>query len=231
MPFLSILLLSILQVSAAASLSEVLFPSSDGGEVAALVYGEGEDALVLVHGARFNKESWAKQAPVFAEAGFRVLAIDMRGRGKSHGGPQENAEREIHLDVLAAVRFAREHGATTVSVLGASLGGWAAGQAAVDAEPGEIDRLVLLAATQVEEPENMQGKKLFIVGRDDLTGSGRSRLESVREQFERAEEPKELVVIESDAHAQFLFETEHGEEVMKQILEFLQDTPGAAPDG
>lgn len=33
---------------------------------------------MLVHGGRFNKESWEKQARVLANAGFRVVSIDSR---------------------------------------------------------------------------------------------------------------------------------------------------------
>ena len=216
------ILLSIALLTATSTAPEELsFPSSDGGVVGAHVYGEGENVLVLVHGGRFNKESWAEQAPFFAEAGFKVLAIDLRGRGISHGGPQEDSERDLQLDVLAAVRFARENGASSVSVIGASLGGWATGQASVEGASGEIDRIVLLAASPIQQPERMQGQKLFIVARGDLTGSGRSRLEITRNQYQRATNPKELVVLDGEAHAQFLFDSEQGEELLVELLRFL----------
>lgn len=201
---------------------EIAFPSADGGVVDALVYGQSQDVLVLVHGAQFAKESWKQQAPVFANAGFQVFAIDLRGHGKTKGGPMDASQRNIHLDVLATVYYAKAHGARSVSVLGASLGGWAAGRSAVDAAAGEIACVILLAATPVQHPENMQGHKLFIVGRGDLTGSGRQRLETVQNQYQRASDPKKLLVIDSEAHAQFLFETDHGQELMQAILYFLE---------
>lgn len=55
------------------------FATEDGGVVCAGVYGAGERAVVLVHGGRWNKESWAKQAPLLVRAGFEVMAIDLRG--------------------------------------------------------------------------------------------------------------------------------------------------------
>ena len=66
----------------------VSFPTEDGGIVYADVYGTGDRGVVLADGGRFNKESWAVQAHALATAGFRVVAIDFRGRGQSRGGPQ-----------------------------------------------------------------------------------------------------------------------------------------------
>ena len=201
----------------------VSFPTDDGGIVYADVYGAGERGVVLAHGGRFTKESWAEQAPLLAEAGFRVVAIDFRGRGQSLGGPQEGSADDVHFDVLAAVRYLRDSGANTVSVIGASFGGGAAAQAAVEAEPGEIDRLVLLAHSPIDEPELMQGAKLFIVARDDPYFGGTPRLVDIRDQYERAPGPKELVVLEGSAHAQFIFETNQAERLMDEMLRFLSE--------
>jgi pimeloyl-ACP methyl ester carboxylesterase len=199
---------------------QVSFPTADGGVVYADVYGEGARAVVLAHGARFDKESWATQAQALAEAGYRVVAIDFRGRGQSRGGPEARSPDDgVYFDVLAAVRYLHESGAKTVSVVGASFGGWAPAQAAV-VSPGQIDRIVLLATT-VDEPELLEGAKLFIVTRDDSRGGGVRRLPEIRDQYERAREPKELVILEGSAHAQFVFETEQGESLMREIMRFL----------
>ena len=68
----------------------VTFPTEDGGTIHADVYGRGERAVVLVHGGRFNKESWAKQAPALVDAGFCVMAINLRGYGESRGPGQQD---------------------------------------------------------------------------------------------------------------------------------------------
>ncbi len=131
---------------------EVSFPTADGGVVRADLYGTGVRGVVLGHGARFDKASWGKQAEVLAKAGFRVLAIDFRGYGQSRGGDKSApGSGEKYEDILAAVRYLRENGAKTVSVIGASMGGGAAGTAAIHARPGEIDRLILLAAVPVAQ--------------------------------------------------------------------------------
>ncbi len=202
----------------------VSFATQDGGVVYADVYGTGDRGVVLAHGGLFTKESWTTQAQALASAGFRVTAIDFRGRGQSRGGPQSTSrDGGVQFDVLAAVRYLHETGAKTVSVVGASFGGWAAAQAAVEAPPGGIDRIVLLAHSGIEEPERMQGRKLFITSRGDTTGSGTLRLPGIREQYEQAPGPKELVVLDGSAHAQFVFETSQGERLMTEILRFLSE--------
>ncbi len=203
----------------------VSFPTQDGGIVYADLYGTGGRGVVLAHGGRFNKESWATQAHTLATAGFRVVAIDFRGRGQSRGGPQSaSGDDAVHFDVLAAVRYLHETGAQTVSVVGASFGGGAAAQAAVEAPLGEIDRIVLLAHSAIDEPERMKGRKLFITSRGDTTGSGALRLPKIREQYEQATGPKELVILDGSAHAQFIFATDNGEALMQEILRFLSET-------
>src|SRR5688572_28868816 len=64
----------------------VSFPTPDSGVVVADVYGAGNRGVVLAHGGRFNRASWKPQARAIAAAGFRVVAIDFRGRGESRAG-------------------------------------------------------------------------------------------------------------------------------------------------
>ncbi|MGI9071112.1 MAG: alpha/beta hydrolase [Bryobacteraceae bacterium] len=125
----------------------------------------------------------------------------------------------FRFDVLAAVRYLRRNGAKTVSIVGASFGGTAAAEASIESEPGEIDRLVLLAAW-TERPEKLKGRKLFIVARDDANDDG-PRLPKIRANYEEARDPKELIVLDGSAHAQFLFQTDQGERVMREVVRFL----------
>ena len=77
---------ALLLLAAVASAQErVSFPTEDGGVIYADVYGTGDCGLVLAHGGRFNKESWAPQALELVKAGFRAVAIDFRGHGQSRG--------------------------------------------------------------------------------------------------------------------------------------------------
>ena len=214
-------MVAILFARAIPAQQTVSFPTDDGGQVYADVYGGGIHGVVLAHGGQFNKESWKKQATVLATAGFHVLAIDFRGYGPSRGPGQSNPmDAPLYFDVLAAVRYLRKIGAKSVSVVGASMGGWAAGEASIRSEPGEIDRIVFLGSAPLGSAEKLKARSLFIVARDDTSGDG-PRLPGIRAQFEKTPEPKQLIIVDGSAHAQFLFQTDQGEKVMREILDFL----------
>jgi len=125
-----------LDASTAAAQEPVSFLAPDGYRLRADQYGKGEQGAVRVHGGRFDKESWQKQAQILAKAGFRVLAIDFRGYGQSQPGSQTTDDKH-YPDVLTAVRYLHQTRAKTVSVVGASMGGDAAADAAVESKPGE----------------------------------------------------------------------------------------------
>jgi pimeloyl-ACP methyl ester carboxylesterase len=214
-------MVAILFARAIPAQQTVSFLTDDGGEVYADVYGGGIHGVVLAHGGQFNKESWKKQATILATAGFHVLAIDFRGYGPSRGPGQSNPmDAPLYFDVLAAVRYLRKIGAKSVSVVGASMGGWAAGEASIRSEPGEIDRIVFLGSAPLGSAEKLKARSLFIVARDDTSEDG-PRLPGIRAQFEKTPEPKQLIIVDGSAHAQFLFQTGQGEKVMREILDFL----------
>lgn len=206
----------------AAAQTAISFPGPGGTVLHADEYGSGERGLVLAHGGPFGKESWQKQAEVFAKAGFHVLAIQFRGdhltkegRMAAFGEYDDNA-----LDVLTSVRYLHKTGAKTVSIIGGSLGGDAAAQAAAESVEGEIDRIVLLGANGNGFTATLKIPKLFILTRDDESGDG-PRLPAVRREYEKALEPKKLVILEGSAHAQYIFGTDQGERLMRELLQFL----------
>jgi pimeloyl-ACP methyl ester carboxylesterase len=197
------------------------FPTQDGASISANLYGSGERAVLLVHGGRFTKESWSPQVPAFIKAGYEVLAIDLRGFGQSHGpGEPKPSDVQLATDVLTAVRYLHVHGAKTVSIVGGSMGGSAAGDASVTSRPGEIDRIVMLGAAPNLSAEKLKSPALFIVARNDTSGDG-PRLPGIRAQYEKAPQPKKLIILEGSAHAQYLFQTDQSDRVMQEILQWL----------
>jgi len=200
------------------------FPTEDGALIYADVYGTGDRGVVLAHGGRFTKESWKPQAEQLAKAGFHVLAFDFRGFGQSHGlGDSDMFTAPMQLDVLAAVRHLRKNGAKTVAVMGGSFGGSAAADASIASQPGEFDRLILLAAEGNGPAEKIKAPVLEIVARDDANDEG-PRLPHIRAWLDKAPQPKELIVLDGSAHAQFLFQTDQADRVMKEIISFLSAT-------
>jgi esterase/lipase len=220
-----LLLFAVVRVEANGQPKRVSFPTEDGGTIYADLYGKGERAVVLAHGGRFNKESWGKQASILMKTGFKVLAIDFRGYGQSKGpGDKEPMSAPLYLDILAAVRYLHQTGSRNVSVVGGSMGGTAAADASIHAKPGEIDRIVLIGAAGGGPPEKLMVPKLFIVTREDTRGDGVVRLTKIQEQFEKAPGVKKLKVLEGSAHAQAIFATPQGEQLMNEILQFLSET-------
>lgn len=221
MPALRSVALALLLTTVAAAQRTISFPTEDGGRVCADLYGQGTRGLVLAHGGRFNKESWRGQANALESKGFRVLAIDFRGFGCSTGPGQTDFDNApFEKDVLAAVHYLKAHGSKTVSVVGGSFGAGAAGDASIKAAPGEIDRIVFLGAAPNLPAEQLKSRALFIVARDDGNDAG-PRLPGIRAQYEKAPQPKELIVLDGSAHAQFLFQTNQSARVMRDILRFL----------
>jgi pimeloyl-ACP methyl ester carboxylesterase len=193
--------------------ASVTFPTADGGTVSADVYGEpGHDGVVLAHGKVFDKASWRPFAELLATRGFRALAFDFRGYGKSVAGKETDA---LFEDVLAAVRHLRHDGAARVVVIGGSMGGAAAARAAVAAEPGEIDGLVLLSPPDVASPERLKGRLLFVASEHEPLA------ERIQQLYQRAPDPKRLVLLPGDAHAQHIFATAQADRLRTAILEFL----------
>jgi alpha-beta hydrolase superfamily lysophospholipase len=214
---------TLLMAGAAFAQTTVSFPTEDGGVVFGDLYGSGDRGVVLVHGGRFNKGSWVDQAHTLAGAGFQVLAIDLRGYGKSHGpGDSDPMDAPLHLDVLAAVRYLHKAGVKSVSIVGGSMGGGAAGDASIASQPGEIDRLVFLGSAPNGPADKLKSASLFIVARGDSSGDG-LRLPGIRAQYQKAPQPKKLIVLSGTAHAQYLFQTSHAKRVMQEILRFLSN--------
>ena len=58
------------------------------------------------------------------------------------------------------------------------------------------------------------------MARDDANADG-PRLPGIKAQYDQAPQPKELIIVDGSAHAQFLFQTDQSERVMREILRFL----------
>jgi pimeloyl-ACP methyl ester carboxylesterase len=214
-------LMAVLAAGVTRAAEPVSFATQDGGIIHALVYGAGPRGVVLAHGGRFNKESWQPQADLLAESGFRVVAFDFRGHGQSRGGPAvRSADEGRRFDVIAAITYLRNTGATSIAVVGASMGGDYAAEAC-EAEPDRIDRLVLLAAGAYTTLKGCKARKLYIMTRDDIIGDNQPRLPPIRKQYDQATGPKEFIVFDGSAHAQAVFTSDQGPRLIREILRFL----------
>lgn len=122
---------------------EVQFKTADGVQITADYYPPRTDesakapAAILIHMYPADRGSWAPIAPKLHEAGFAVLAYDIRGKGGSTAGPKKMdlanryRERDPKLfadawrDAEAAVKWLgqqKEVDAANLVLLGASIG-------------------------------------------------------------------------------------------------------------
>jgi len=92
----------------------------DGTDIYVKDWGEGRP-VVLIHGWPLSSDMWDAQAMALADAGFRVIAYDRRGFGRS-GQPWSGYDYDTLSDDLADVMDAA--GATeNVTLVGFSMGG------------------------------------------------------------------------------------------------------------
>ena len=84
------------------SAKEINFKTVDNATIYAEFQKRGSHAVLLAHGAIFNKESWGNFKQLLLEENYTVLAIDFRGYGKSTQG---NKAQALYEDILAGVQF------------------------------------------------------------------------------------------------------------------------------
>jgi non-heme chloroperoxidase len=92
----------------------------DGTDLYVKDWGSGRP-VILLHGWPLDADSWDAQALALADAGFRAIAYDRRGFGRS-GQPWSGYDYDTLADDLADVM--KETGADTdATVVGFSMGG------------------------------------------------------------------------------------------------------------
>jgi pimeloyl-ACP methyl ester carboxylesterase len=96
-----------------------MIETRDGTRLHVKRWGEGRP-VVLTHGWPLNADSWDDQALVLAEAGFRVIAYDRRGFGRSDQ-PWHGYDYDTLADDLADVMARTD--ATDATLVGFSMGG------------------------------------------------------------------------------------------------------------
>jgi pimeloyl-ACP methyl ester carboxylesterase len=210
----------------------VSFSSVDGVELEGRLFvGEGTSGVVLSHMRPADQTSWYAFARRLADAGYLVLTYDFRGYCPGGEGGCSSGERDIAAiwqDVLGAIDFIRERGATTVSLVGASMGGTAslvaASRQGVDvgavvslSAPASIEGLVVDSAVL----SNVTAAKLFIAGVGDAPAA--SDAETL---YERSPPPKRVEILPADDHGTDLLEGPQGEVVRRLIEAYLEVQAG-----
>jgi pimeloyl-ACP methyl ester carboxylesterase len=125
-----------------AMLRESFIPASDRTKLCVCEWGPADAPLVVcVHGILDQAASWDELAVGLVERGYRVVALDLRGHGRS-GHPPSNVALTV-VDFLWDLTRVAARETRPFTLLGHSMGGAVATLFAA-AYPQQVERLVLV---------------------------------------------------------------------------------------
>ena len=204
----------------------VAFESRDGVTLEGRLFGDGSTGVVLSHMQPADQRSWFAFASRLADQGYLVLTYDFRGYCPGGDGGCSQGELQISAiwqDVLGANDFIRSQGATTVALVGASMGGTAS-LVAAGQEGADVAVVVTLSApTSIEGLDadaallqRVDANKLFIAGVGDASAAA-----SAEQLYEIAPPPKRPGIVPADDHGTDLLTGPQGEVVQRLIETYL----------
>ncbi len=110
----------------------------------------GYPIVLLLHGLGATGNSWQLQFPPLIEAGYRVLAPDMRGFGQSSYPGGSNNPQKMACDTI---KFLQTLGISTSHVVGISMGGTIALQLVLE-KPDIVESVILTNTFAKLRPKN-----------------------------------------------------------------------------
>jgi pimeloyl-ACP methyl ester carboxylesterase len=135
------------------------FVEIDGARVHYQEAGEKDNpVLVLIHGFASSTLVWSKVFLNLAQAGFRVIAVDMLGYGYS--GKPRNGEYTIGGQANLLMRLLDHLGVRRATLVGSSYGGAVAATCALD-HAQRVEKLVLVGTVNNNEPLRFSLMRLF----------------------------------------------------------------------
>lgn len=163
------------------------YADSSGVKIHYASYGpQGGDLVVMVHGFPDYWYTWREQMKALGDAGYRAVALDLRGYNLSGQpeGPENYDMRFLVGDVISVIRA---QGRPKVTLMGHDWGGAISWQVAFNA-PQLLDRLIILnlphprglgreLATNPEQQKNSAYARSFQEAGSDakLTAEGLAR--------------------------------------------------------
>ena len=115
-------------------------------------------AMVLIHGFASSTLVWSNVFLKLAEAGYRVIALDMLGYGYS--AKPRNGEYTIAGQAKLLARLLDQLGIARAIFVGSSYGGAVAATCALD-YPDRVEKLILVGAVNNNRPLEFTLMRLF----------------------------------------------------------------------
>src|SRR5439155_25658072 len=107
--------------------------------------------IILIHGFTASVYVWKTVAPMLADAGFRVIAVDLIGFGYSE--KPSWFDYSIQSQARMISRFMNRLGIGRATIVGNSYGGAVALMLTLD-YPESVEKLVLVDAVCNDSPKN-----------------------------------------------------------------------------
>jgi alpha/beta superfamily hydrolase len=185
----------------------VEFEAADGVRLTGKVFGHGRVGVILAHMGR-GEDTQADFYPLaraLAARGYLALTYNRRGVCGAHGQCSEGTDdyASSWKDVVGASEFVRSRSASSLVLIGASIGAMASLHAAVShrVEPaafieiGGVNHASGYDFTR-EQLQELEGAKLFVSSAGDTYGGA----DVAREWYGWAREPKQLEILPGAEH-------------------------------
>lgn len=217
-------------------MEEITLTTQDGVQIHADYYKGptlNAPAVLLLHMMPATKESWREFAKKLNEEGFRVLAIDFRGHGKSvfknnhsinyHDFTSAEHQQKIH-DIEEAINFlVTNKKPKAIFLVGASIGANLALK--YMSQHSRIKAAVLLSPginyhgveTEPAAKKLASDQRVFLVagGNNDAYST-----ESAKKLYEIIKTEKKLEILENAGHGTDILKNEPS--LMKEIIDWLE---------
>jgi len=199
----------------------------DGLELAATIYapvGAGPfPGVVLAHMSGGTQDGWDDLPEALRQAGYVVLTFDFRGHGESKGSPDPPSAALDLTTALSYLRTLPEVATGQIGLVGASMGGMAS--VIVGADEADVRTVVGISTSPGAAGQDaiaaigrLSPRPFLAIG---CTGDPITRPERVTQLFDAAGEPKQLILLNCDTHANDIFYKEAGQELSNQLLQWL----------
>ena len=128
------------------------FINVDGARVHYQEFGDrSKPPMILIHGYTASLYVWKTTAPMLADAGFHVVAVDLLGFGYSE--KPSWFDYSIQSQARMVSRFMNRLGIGRATIVGSSYGGAIAATVALD-YPERVEKLVLIDSVINDEVKN-----------------------------------------------------------------------------
>ena len=197
---------------------EISYQTGDGGVIFGNLYGEGPHAVLLGHGAVFDKESWGFRWP----GAWRRTVI---GLWLSIFGAMENRKAAEAAGVGSTMTSSAEFAISASRVRRGCLWSgraWGAVLSAMRSRSSTRAKSTASSCWPPSRPALRNGCRA-----ESYSSFPRATDQDLRwrRQFQAASEPKQLAVLPGNAHAQHIFGTPRGEELTEIILDWIAAEP------